>query len=244
MTAFLLDMYTEFKLDPKVLAFTTTTKLGNMAYQVDDGKGVFDNRKKLCDLLNIKTNQLILTHQSHSSVIKEVTNADFGKSELSFESGIDADGFYTKSHDVTIGIFHADCIPLFFYDSANQIVGIIHCGYRGILKHAAKTMLKTYIDNTNADVKSIKLYIGPCRRTKSFELNETSIEEVTSSLLNKYIKENHFDMVQILIDDLHSLGINDSQIQDSKLDTVNNDTYYSAYEKTPIGRMVSCIKFR
>ena len=237
-------MFTEFELDPKVLAFTTTTELGSLAYQVDDGKGVFANREKLCSLLRIDTKQLILTHQSHSSVIKEVFDSDFGKGELSFESGIDADGFYTRSHNVTIGIFHADCVPLFFYDSKKEIIGIIHCGFRGTLKHAAKTMLETYIKNEKADAKDLILYIGPCRRTASFEVNETSKEEIVSSLLNKYIINNCFDMVGVLLDDLKLLGINSNQITDSKLDTVNNPTYYSAYEKTPVGRMVSCIKFR
>ena len=237
-------MITEFKLDKKVQAFTTTTKSGNMAYQVDDGNGVLNNRKKLCELLGIDTKHLILTHQSHSSVIKEVFDEDIGKSELSFESGIDADGFYTKSHNLTIGIFHADCVPLFFYDSKKEIIGIIHCGFRGTLKHAAKTMLETYIQEVEADVKDLKLYIGPCRRTASFEVNEESKKDISSSLLNKYIVNDHFDMVGVLLDDLKSLGINENQITDSNLDTVNNPIYYSAYEKTPVGRMVSCIRFK
>ena len=237
-------MITEFKLDKNVQAFTTTTKLGNMAYQVDEGKGVLNNRKKLCNLLGTDTKHLILTHQSHSSIIKEVFDEDIGKSELSFESGIDADGFYTKSHNITIGIFHADCVPLFFYDSKNEIIGIIHCGFRGTLKHAAKAMLQTYIEEVGANTKDLKLYIGPCRRTASFEINEDSKHEISSSLLNKYIVNSHFDMVGVLLDDLKLLGINENQIFDSKLDTVNNPIYYSAYEKTPVGRMVSCIRFR
>ena len=237
-------MFTEFNLDPKVQAFTTTTKLGNMAYQVDDGKAVFANRTKLCNKLGIKTNQLILTHQSHSSVIKEVFDTDLGKGESSFESGIDADGFYTNSHNITIGIFHADCVPLFFYDSVKDYIGIVHCGYRGTLKHAAKTMIQTYLQENHSNIKDIKFFIGPCRRTASFELNETSSQEISSSLLNKYIKNNCFDMVSVLVDDLLSLGADKSQIQDSNLDTVNNPIYYSAYEKTPVGGMVSCIRFR
>ena len=51
-------------------------------------------------------------------------------------------------------------------------------------------------------------------------------------------------MVGVLLDDLKSLGINENQITDSKLDTVNNPIYYSAYEKIPVGRMVSCIRFK
>ena len=235
--------YQEFGKSPIYQALTTTTSLGNLAYQVDEGKGVFNNRIKLCKELNIDTKNLILTHQSHSSIIKRVTKDDLGKGELSFESGVEADGLYTNEKSIAIGIFHADCVPIFFYDKAKKIIGIIHCGYRGTLKHAAKIMLETYLKDNNASIKDIELTIGPARRLDSFEINEESKEEINKSLLYKYIKGNKFDMVQSNIDDFLSLGMDESQIFDSKFDTVTNDTFFSAYKKIPNGRMVSLIKF-
>ena len=237
-------LFTEFILNEKVLALTTTTKLGNLAYQVDDGKGVFENRKKLCDILNIDTNQLILTHQSHSSVIKEVTSFDKGKGEHSFESGIDADGFYTKSKDIAIGIFHADCVPIFFYDKAKDIIGIIHSGFKGTIKHACKSMLLTYFEEQYASIDEISFVIGPSRRTESFEIDDDTFSLIKEAKLEKYVIQSRFDMVSAIIDDLISLGDKKEQIFDSHIYNVKNEIYYSAYKKKPVGRMASLIKFK
>ena len=47
------EQYISFPLSNKCLAITTTTALGNLAYQVDNGQGVKKRRKLLADLLNI-----------------------------------------------------------------------------------------------------------------------------------------------------------------------------------------------
>ena len=41
--------------------------------------------------------------------------------------------------------------------------------------------------------------------------------------------------------DLYSLGVDDSQINDDHLDTYTDERLFSAYKKTPVGRLVSLI---
>ena len=41
--------------------------------------------------------------------------------------------------------------------------------------------------------------------------------------------------------DLYSLGVKDEQIKTANLDTFSDERFYSAYQKTPVGRLVSLI---
>jgi copper oxidase (laccase) domain-containing protein len=129
----------------KFIAFTTTKEFGNLAYQVGDNYlEVKGNRKKLSDLLDLPLENIIFTHQSHSDILKEVTTLDLGKGKDSFESGVDADALYTKDRNLAIGIFHADCVPIFLYHP-NGLVMIIHAGFISTNKHITYSKYNQFI---------------------------------------------------------------------------------------------------
>ena len=66
------ERFVSFPLSNKCLALTTTTELGNLAYQVDEGKGVKDRRILLADLIHIPMERFVFVHQHHSDIIQEV----------------------------------------------------------------------------------------------------------------------------------------------------------------------------
>jgi len=43
------------------------------------------------------------------------------------------DGIITREKNIFLGIFSADCFPVLLYDPNEQIAGIAHAGYQGIL---------------------------------------------------------------------------------------------------------------
>ena len=99
--------FVEFPLSNKCLAVTTTTELGNMAYQVDEGRNVKEHRLLLAQVLNIDINRFTYVHQHHSDILMEVTSNDIGKGKDSFEDGLFCDSLYTKEKGVPLCIFHA-----------------------------------------------------------------------------------------------------------------------------------------
>ena len=53
-----------------------------------------------------------------------------------------------------------------------------------------------------------------------------------------------FDMAASNILDLIKIGVKLENITNSNIDTVTNEDCFSAYKKTPVGRMVSIIKLK
>ena len=235
------ELFITFPLSEKCLAITTTTELGNMAFQVDNGLGVEERRRKLAKTLGINEEHFVYVHQHHSDKISIVNESDLGRGAHSFEDGIDSDALYTRIKGVPLCIFHADCVPIFFINEKANIVGIIHAGYKGTLKHVAYKAMKKVIEDEHLAIEDLKFYIGPYRMPESFEVDEQSQNEILEAGFKNAIIDHHFDNALANIFDLYKLGIKKEQISSSNLDTFTNDLFYSAYKKTPVGRMVSVI---
>ena len=235
------DLYIEFPLSDKCLALTTTTSLGNMAYQVDEGKDVLSHRELLAESLKIPLSSFTYVHQHHSDIISEVLVSDIGKGVNRFEDGLECDALYTKLSNVPLCIFHADCVPIFFINEKANLVGIIHAGFKGTLKHVAYKSMAYVLNKEKLDIKEFRFYIGPYRMQESFEIDHVSKMEIIDAGFNKAIKGQYFDNGLANILDLYQLGVKDEQIKCANMDTFSDDRFYSAYQKTPVGRLVSLI---
>ena len=233
--------YFSFPLSEKCLALTTTTMLGNLAYQVDEGRNVKEHRLLLADLIKTDLNRFVFVHQHHSNKMQKVTLLDLGKGVDSFEDGVDVDALYTYEKNVPLCIFHADCVPIFFVDGTKDLVGIIHAGYKGTLIHVAYEAIKKVIDEEDINPSNLKFFIGPYRMPQSFMINEISRKEIIDAGYSEAIKGEYFDNGLANVIDLKRLGIKEEQIEFANLDTYTDERLYSAHQKTPVGRLVSLI---
>ena len=233
--------FVEFPLSNKCLAVTTTIELGNMAYQVDEGRNVKEHRLLLAKVLNIDNSRFTYVHQHHSDILMEVTTNDIGKGRDSFEDGLYCDALYTKEKGIPLCIFHADCVPIFFIDETRNIVGIIHAGFKGTMKHIAYKAIKQLIEKENLNKEDLKFYIGPFRIPNSFMVDEDTKATINEAGFEETIKDGRFDNGLANKLDLYKLGIKDEQIKCANMDTFSDDRFYSAYQKTPVGRLVSLI---
>ena len=233
--------YFSFPLSEKCLALTTTRELGNMAYQVDNGQNVLSRRHLLAGSLQIDVNRFTYVHQHHSDIILEVTEKDIGKGKMHFEDGLECDALYTKLKGVPLCIFHADCVPIFFIDETKDLVGIIHAGFKGTMKHITYKAINEVVNKEKLNINNLKFYIGPFRMRQSFKVDVESEKQIVEAGFTSTIKDGYFDNGLANILDLRKLGVKDSQIEIANLDTVTDDRLYSAYLKTPVGRLVSLI---
>ena len=238
------QLFVNFPLSDKCLALTTTTALGNLAYQVDEGRNVKEHRLLLADLISIDLNRFVFVHQHHSNKIQKVTLQDLGKGKDSFIDGVDVDALYTYERNVPLCIFHADCVPIFFVDETKGLVGIIHAGYKGTLIHVAYESIKKVIEDEGVNPNNLKFYVGPYRMPQSFKIDENSRKDIVEAGYQDAIKGDNFDNGLANVIDLRRLEIKDSQISFSNFDTLTDDRFYSAYQKTPVGRLVSLITLK
>jgi len=232
------------KFKDKITAFITTKEIGNMAFQVDDGKDVLSHRETVSKDINIPSSSFTYVHQHHSDIILEVKKEDIGKGTKCFEDGLECDALYTKLRNVPLCIFHADCVPLFFYIPKKEIVGVIHSGYKGTLKEMTYKSIKYIIEKENVDPNDIYVYIGPSRKFFSFIISEEDTKEIINLGYEKSIKltkgQYFFDMPFMNYLMLTKLGINPKNIEVCDIDTYDNPLLYSAYAKDN-GRLASII---
>lgn len=232
--------YFEYPISDNVIALTTTREVGNMAFHLQDNyDAVFQRRKEVTSDLKIELPNLIFTHQTHSDVIQEVTRRDIGKGSFAFEEGIEGDALYTKERELALGIFHADCVPVFFYDPTIPLIGIIHAGFLGTLKHITYKAIKYVVKQENLNPDNIKVYIGPARRKSSYLLTQSQKEQVICA--GCPLLGDHFDMVESNIFDLLCANIPLNHVFDISIDTFTDANCFSDYLKTPAGRMASII---
>ena len=235
------DLYISFPLSNQCVAVTTTTLLGNLAYQVDNGQNVFNNREKLAKALGVSLDRFVFVHQSHSDKVMKITINDLGKGKESFEDGMECDALYTHEKNIPLGIFHADCVPIFFINEKASLVGIIHAGYKGTMKHVTYKVIKEICENEHLSISDFGFYIGPFRQPQSFMVDEYSKKEIIASGFETAVSNDRFDNGLANKLDLYKLGVKDAQISSCDLDTVSDDRFYSAIQKTPVGRLVSLI---
>jgi YfiH family protein len=236
----------KWNLSNKVIALTTTKEFGNLAYQVEDDYQVIRKRRKeLAEILNIQERRMIFTHQSHSDTVKEVTSADEGAGMLNFTSGVSADAIYTKEKELALGIFHADCVPIFIYVPNKNIIGIIHAGHIGTLKCISEKFIMHLKDKEGIDPQDILVQIGPSHKFFSYIIDKSEAGIVENLGYEKALKFNEeiilFDEPFMNYLQLLKEGVLAKNIKISSEDTYDNNLFFSASKKTPDGRMVSII---
>lgn len=241
--------YIEWNKFKNVTAFTTTREIGNVGYHVGNEKGeVAKRRSAITDDLKIPVENLIFVHQYHSDIISEVTKKDIGKGSFDFESGIEGDALYTKETNIAIGVFHADCVPVFFYIPSKEIVGVIHAGYEGTLKEITAKSMRFLKEMENVNPKDIRVHIGPSRKFYSYDISKQEADFIISLGYEKSLKLNGdkilFDVPFMNYLQLIKEGIQIENITITEEDTYDNPRLFSAHQKTPVGRMASLIMRR
>ena len=125
----------------------------------DTPENVTKNYQILADAIGFDPEKLVLTHQTHSDIVRQVTVAD--AHGLDNRSYPECDALITNCPGVALTIFTADCTPVLLWDPVTGAVGAAHAGWRGtVAKIAAKTaqaMILAY----GCHSKNLQAAIGP-----------------------------------------------------------------------------------
>lgn len=221
----------------------------NLALHVGDNEAnVIKNRDLFWRELNIDPQHVVLTHQSHSTVIKKVSLSDGGRGVTTFKDGIESDALYTSDRELYLGIYHADCLPVFFSVPSKNIVGIIHAGVAGTLKEVTKITINKVMHDENVNADDIYFYFGPVRTFGHSLISATEASELIKrgGSFRWGVKATNgayfFDTLLINFLQLRELGVPASNINSSFICTYEDkERFYSARRDETTGRMISLI---
>jgi YfiH family protein len=211
----------------------------NYRYKLSyDSKLVTDNLNYIKEYL--KANELVILNQTHSTKAHIIDD----KNITDFHNRREGDALVTNAKNIALTIMTADCVPVFFADPENMVIGIAHAGWRGA-RHGiiSKTLQK--MKEIGADISLIRALIGPCIHQESYEVDVGFYEDfVSESQDNEQffldsIRNGHymFDLPGYIKNQLSFCGVqNISQIDD---DTFARDDLYPSYRRSTLSN-VAC----
>jgi YfiH family protein len=210
----------------------------NMAFHTgDEGESVLKNRQIFSKTIQVNLDKMVFTNQSHSTVLKKVTSKDVGKGSLKYEDGVIADALYTTESNLLLGVFHADCVPVFIYHPTLPLIAIIHAGTIGSLKGITRLTVDQLVKETNIPAVEFIAHLGPSIDFAHHPISEARKIELLKSnpnhgaIIKKIGGTSYLDIPLLNYLQLVDAGLKPNQIHVSNLDTYSNPIDYFSFDR-------------
>lgn len=128
---------------------------------------------------------LISAYQKHTDIIVDISL----KENRTYFEGVD--GFITKRNDIALVTKHADCLPIFFYDKKEKVIGLVHSGWKGSFQEIGIKALNLMEKNYNSNRENILIGLGIGISCENYEVGEEFYEKFRNKFSNDII-ENSF----------------------------------------------------
>lgn len=187
-TAYLTIPFME-KLHPSLVIGFTASDGGvstgyystlNMGLHVgDQPENVVENRRILSEKLDLPLQNWVYADQVHDSKIQKVSSSDKSKGTIQYSSAIPAaDGLYSRENKLMLALCYADCVPLYFFDKEQSMIGTAHAGWKGTVKNIAGEMINRWVNSENSNPDHIAAAIGPSIGSCCYRVDDRVIQQV------------------------------------------------------------------
>lgn len=156
----------------------------NLAYHVGDNpQHVLENRRCLAEALGFTPETWTSGEQVHDTKIAVVRKNDRGKGYADRTSAFqDTDGLVTNEPDVLLTSFYADCVPLYFLDPKNKVMGLAHAGWKGTVKLISHAIIDTMEREFGSNRAEIRTAIGPSIGQCCYEVDDMVMGKVREAV--------------------------------------------------------------
>ena len=181
------------------------------------------NRKKFFTKIGIDIRSVVSADLVHGKKIKVVSSLDKSR-EVS-----NTDGLITNEKDVCLTVTVSDCLPIFFFEPKQGIIGLAHAGWRGVLANIAKEMIDKIISEYSVEASSIQVYIGPHIKDCHFEIQNDILEKFSlyPEAIIRRGERVFINLSHIIISQLNSLGLRNDNIEIDSDCTYCSNKYFS-----------------
>ncbi len=200
----------------------------------DDPLNIRENHRIVYNYLRVDESHVARMEQVHGKNISIVQNGGFFPA---------ADGLITSKYGVMLCVMVADCVPLLLFDSAQNIIGAIHCGWRPIVAGVAEEALKIMIVEFGANPEDVLAVMGPSAGSCCYEIDEDTAGHLRSSSVIKRDGQLYADLKSELNNHLLMEGLNKQNIEIIPDCTICNSHLYFSYRRDNVlsGRMMGYI---
>lgn len=167
-----------------------------------------------------------------------------------------ADALISSVPGTALGIFTADCIPLFIWDRRLSVVGIAHAGWRGVHQGIARKMVHAFRQNYASRFEDLRAVVGPGIRGCCYEVGSefsevfpefyAPAERIADEYPDSVSSKGYLDLGKVIASDLEGAGLPPSHLTDLGWCTCCMKESFFSYrrEKGTQERMISVIMLR
>jgi YfiH family protein len=224
----------------------TSRQDGNMSFSHGDASDTRSNRERFLQQHNIDASRLVCARQVHGDSVTCVSAADAGRGWDTDDTSIpDSDALITDRRRVPLAVFTADCLPVFLYDAQNQVIALVHAGWRGTQENIAGKTVHAMMKHYGCQPENIYAGFGPAIRGCCYEVGEEFTGRFKHGLICRE-ERYYLDLVKANKEQLRSREVKTSNMFDSGICTVcRNDEYFSyRREGTSCARAMSVLAIR
>jgi len=170
--------------------------------------GSYETIVSLADLKqNLALTQIVALKQTHS-----VSGQVIGERDQFFSPEIPGDFLITKRKHIGLFIYTADCLPVIFYDSRQEIIAIAHAGWQGTIKNIATHTFRTLVQAYQSNPEDMQIFFGPSGKSCYYEVGSEFIKSTAhfsfqDKILTKRAGKLYFDVLECNKQQLLELGI-------------------------------------
>ena len=148
-----------------------TTRLGGVSrgslsslnigiHRGDLWENVLKNYEILGNALGFDSENLVLSHQTHTDIVLRVGKEQAGAGLFAPELP-ECDGLITNEPGIALAVFTADCTPILLHDPVTGAVGAVHAGWRGTAASIAARAVEAMAREFGCRPENIRAAIGP-----------------------------------------------------------------------------------
>lgn len=196
-----------FKDRPGVKAVFSTKKGGvssgiyesmNLALSSDDdAENVMENYRRFTRVIDTTPDRLVISDQKHTTNIMTATEDDAGKGIVRPKDYEAIDGFITGEKNLFLCLIYADCVPIYLYDPVNEVIALLHSGWKGTVGKISAKAIDIMKDEFSTDPKNVLAAIGPSICKDCYEVSEDLFfafrEQFSDQMLKKIFSEPYKD---------------------------------------------------
>lgn len=206
-------LFDEYKENGLIYALSSE-KDGNMSFKRPSGKP-YENREKFLKGLKINPGDVTYMKMVHGSRVAKANEGGFLVNNV--------DGLYTLQKGVFLFGTYADCVPIFIYEPKSGLAGLIHAGWRGVVREVVPSFFD-YLKREKIDTGEVLVTMGPHIRSCCFEVGE----EVLALFSKDEIKNKRYvDLSIALKKQILKEGVKEENIEVSTICTLSDEGYFS-----------------
>lgn len=212
-------------------------------------ENIRENFRRYADAAGFDYTKAIANNYEHGPVVLEAELRDAGRGIVKENLDKHCDGLFTTELNLPLVTYHADCVPLFFYDPKRKAAAICHAGWKGVSMHIIKNAVSS-LAQIGCKHEDILAAVGPCISKKHFEVKRDVSDVFEQTFGDDVIelRDNkiYVDLPKACVKDMLDSGIIAGNITLSDLCTFENERLFFSHrrDKGQTGAMAAAISLK